>query len=163
MAVTREDYVVQSVEEYLKTRLAERGYKKDDQFILLDTYTGGSLPSPLSKTHIAAGFDFDDGGQAAELGSSLIKRLYTIEFIVFGITATWGRNLAQAIKFSLEHDGAIPIVDIAQPAPHPLTQEAIVVDSVSAQRVPVNDPADYERYVWTVSLKVEDVYDARMA
>jgi hypothetical protein len=163
MALTREDFVVQSVEEYLKTRLAARGYKKDDQFVLLDSYTGGQLESPLKKSHIAAGFDFDDGGRQAELGSSLIFRVYTIEFIVFGTTATWGRNLAQAIKFSLEHDGLIPLVDIAQAAPHPDTGEVLVLDSVSAQRVPVKDPADYERYVWTVSLKVEDTYDSRMA
>jgi hypothetical protein len=57
----------------------------------------------------------------------------------------------------------IPLVDISVPAPHPENGESLTVDSVSAQRVPVKDPADYERYVWTVSLKVEDFYDARMA
>jgi hypothetical protein len=76
MALTREDFIVQSVEEYLKARLAARGYKKDDQFVLLDSWTGGKLPSPLGKTHIAAGFDFDDGGRAAEIGSSLMVRVY---------------------------------------------------------------------------------------
>lgn len=160
MSLTREDFVTQSVEEYLKARLAERGYKKDDQFVLLDSWTGGAI-TPFSKNHIAAGYDFDDGGKAAELGSSLVRRLYTIEFIVLGISALWGRNLAQGLKFSLEFDGMIPIADITQPHPHPLTQEALDVTSVSAQRVPVKDPADWERNVWTVSLKVEDTYDAR--
>lgn len=160
MALTREDFVVQSVEEYLKARLLARGYKKDDQFVLLDSWTGEAI-TPFDKNHIAAGYDFDDGGRAAELGSSLVRRIYTIEFIVLGITPTWGRNLAQGIKFSLEFDGMIPIADITQPHPHPLTQEILTVESVSAQRVPVKDPADWERNAWTVSLKVEDVYDAR--
>lgn len=163
MALTREDYVVQGTQDYLKERLAERGYKVGDQFTLIDAFTGGEVQSPLEKSAIASGFNFDDGGRQAELGSSLIARLYTIEFFVFGVTATWGRNLANSIKFSLEHDGVIPILDLTKPRPHPETGEILTVESVSAERQVVQDPAPHERYVWTVHLKAEDIYDARLA
>lgn len=163
MAVTREDFVVQSVQDYLRERLEARGYRANDQFFLLDAYTGGEIQSPLQKSHIASGFNFDDGGRAAEMGSSLIRRLYTIEFFVFGLTATWGRNLANSIKFSLEYDGIIPLLDITRARPHPETGEVLVLDSVSAERQPIQDPADYQRYVWTVHLRVEDIYDSRLA
>jgi hypothetical protein len=163
MALTREDYVVQSVQNYLKLRLEERGYTEGDHYTLIDAFTGGEIESPLKKSHVASGFNFDDGGRQAELGSSLVTRVYTIEFFVFGVTATWGRNLAQAIKFALERDGIIPLVDIAQPHPHPATGEVLTLESVSAERQVIQDPADWQRYVWTVHLKVEDIYDARMA
>lgn len=163
MALTREDFVIQSVQDYLRERLEARGYRADDQFFLLDAYTGGEIASPLQKSYIASGFNFDDGGRQAELGSALVSRIYTIEFFVFGTTATWGRNLANAIKFSLEFDGIIPLLDITRPRPHPETGEVLTLDSVSAERQVIQDPAEYQRYVWTVHLKVEDIYDARLA
>lgn len=163
MALTREDFVIQSVEEYLKDRLAARGYKLGDQFVLIDAYTGGEIPSPMTKTHVAMGFNFDDGGRQAELGSALTTRVYTVEFFIFGVDSTWGRNLAQAIKFSLEFDGVIPLLDITQPQPHPQLGEFLDVESASAERQVIQDPPDWQRYVWTVHLKVEDIYDARLA
>lgn len=163
MALTREDLIVQSVQDYLKERLSERGYTAGDQFTLIDAFTGGNIESPLQKSVIAAGFNFDDGGKQAELGSSLITRTYTIEFFVFGVTATWGRNLANSIKFSLERDGIIPVLDLTKPRPHPETGEVLTVESVSAERQVVQDPAPHERYVWTTHLRVEDIYDARLA
>lgn len=163
MALTREDYVIQSVQDYLRTRLDARGYKENDQFKLLDAYTGGEIETPLNFNYIASGFNFDDGGRQAEMGSSLISRVYTIEFFIFGRTATWGRNLANAIKFSLEFDGIIPLLDITKARPHPELGDVLVLESVSAERQIIPDPPDYQRYVWTVHLKVEDVYDARLA
>lgn len=162
MGLTREDYIVQGVESYAKARLTERGYNTGDQFEFLESYTGKEIATPMSKSYIAAGYNFDDGGRGAELGSALIERVYTIEFFVFGQTATWGRNLAQSIKFSLERDGVIPLIDVSDKT-LPEEAEYLTVDSVSAERQIVKDPAEWERYVWTVHLKVTDIYDAQLA
>lgn len=162
MAVTREDQIVQGVENYAKTRLTVKGYTEGDQYVLLESYTGKEISSPMKKSYIAAGYNFDDGGRGAELGSALIERVYTIEFFVFGLTNTWGRNLAQSIKFALEFDGVIPLLDVTDPA-LPESGEYLQIDSCSAERQVVQNPAEWERYVWTVHLKATDTYDARMA
>lgn len=162
MALTREQYVTQSVEDYLREQLFNvRGYP-EDQVEIKDSFTGEPKDTPLTKNWVAAGFNFDDGGRQAELGSTLVKRMYTIEFFVFGLNATWGENLSNGIKYSLENDLAIPIVDIAVEG-RPQTSEVLEVLSVAAQREPINDPPAWQRFTWTVRLKVEDYYDARLA
>lgn len=160
MAITREDLVTQSVQDYLREQLfTVRGYP-EDRIELLDSWHGEKLPTPLEKNYIATGYNFDDGGRAAEMGSDLTVRLYTIEFFVFGQTPTWGRNLANAVKFSLENDGLIPLLDIAN-AGKPVIDHLPLI-SVSAERQVINDPAEWERHVWTVHLRVEDTYYATL-
>lgn len=161
MAVTREQYVTQSVEDYLREQLFNvRGYPQD-QVAIKDSFTGEPIETPLSKNWVAAGFNFDDGGRQAELGSTLVKRVYTIEMFVFGTSATWGENLANAIANSLETDLAIPIVNIAIEG-RPPKGEFLEVLSVAAQREAIPDPPEWQRFTWTVRLRVEDYYDARL-
>lgn len=161
MALTREQYVTQSVEDYLRHQLFDvRGFPTD-QIEVKDSFTGEDRETPLTKNWVAAGFNFDDGGKPAEVGSTLVRRIYTIEFFIFGLTATWAENLANGIKQSLENDLMIPIVDIGQEG-RPQTSEVLEVLSVAAQREPVPDPAKWQRFTWTVKLRVEDYYDARL-
>jgi hypothetical protein len=111
--ITREDLVSQSVMDHAVAGIAAQGYPPT-QVAFLESFPY-DVAGPLEKNLIAAGFDFDDGGEQAELGSALKRRLYTIEFFVFGMTATWARNLAHALKFVLEGDGRIALKDIGQP------------------------------------------------
>jgi hypothetical protein len=157
MSLTREDYVTKSVTKYLKDILATRGYT-DDTVELLDSFPQTGLESPLSKTFIAAGFNFDDGGKQAELGSTLKFRLYTIEFFIFGNTRTWAKNVANAVKFSLEQDQIVPIFNILDPAMPQM--DAMPVINCSAEHQPIPKPAPWEENVWTVHLRVEDTYIA---
>lgn len=160
MAITREDLVSQSVQDYLRDQLFNvRGYPQD-RVELMDAWQGEPLDTPLQKNYIALGFSFDDGGQQGEMGSDLTVRLYTIEFFIFGQSPTWGRNLANAVKFSLENDKLIPLKDISDPAKPVIDQLPLL--SVSAERQPIPDPAEWQRNVWTVHLKIEDTYFANL-
>lgn len=162
MAVTREQFVMQSTEDYLREQLfVKRGYS-EDKVSVKDSFSGDPVETPLTKNWIAAGYNFDDGGKQAEMGSTLVVRVYTIEFFVFGLDSTWGQNLANAVKFSLENDLAIPIVDITV-AERPETDEVLEVLSVSAERQVIQDPADWQRNCWTVHLRAQDFYNARVA
>ena len=161
MAITREDYVTQSVDTYLRRLLAERGYKTDTVELIAEYPHTRFKEEKLTKTFVASGFDFDDGAKQAEMGSNIKRRLYTIEFFIFGQTGVWGKNVANAVKFSLEHDGIIPLLDILV-AERP-TIDALVVVAVNAQHEPVNNPLPWQEHVWTVKLRVEDTYDAGAA
>lgn len=160
MAITREDLVTQSVQDYLREQLFDvRGYP-EDKIELMDAFQGEAIETPMRKNYIATGYNFDDGGSQAELGSSLTDRLYTIEFFVFGMTSTWGRNLANAVKFSLENDKLIPLLDISQPWKPQI--DVLPLVSVSAERQIVRDPSEWERNIWTVHLRVTDTYYANL-
>lgn len=162
MAVTREQYVMQSVQDYLDKQLFDvRGYPRD-QVQIKDAFTGDPIETPLTKNWVAMGFNFDDGGKQAELGSTLIQRRYSIEFFVFALTWTWGNNLSDAIQKSLENDLAIPVVDIAQQG-RPEMGEFLEVINVRNNREAIPDPPQWQKYTWTVLLKVDDWYDAQMA
>lgn len=161
MAITREDYVAQSVDIYLKRLLAERGYG-EDVVEVLDSFPHTRFKKqPLDKTYVALGFNFDDGGKAAEMGSNLRRCLYTIEFFIFGQTDHWGKNVANAVKFCLTNDEIMPLLDIADPAKPQI--DALVVISAPATRVPVNNPQPWQENCWTVQLRVEDTYVAEEA
>lgn len=162
MAITRENFVTQSVKEFLSDVLFnQKGYKADSVEIL-DSYPHTLFADkPLDKTYIAVGFNFDDDGRQAEMGSTLKRRLYTIQFFVFGLTPHWAENVANAVKFTLESDGIIPLLDITQPDKP--QADALVVAGVSAEHQPVNNPQPWQENIWTVHLRVEDTYDSAAA
>lgn len=160
--ISREDLVEQSVTEWVRNAIfVDRGYSHDDvelrESFPYELTAGSSLPKNL----IAAGFDFDDGGEQAELGSDLKVRTYTIEFFVFGQTRTWAKNLANHIKFALERDGTIPLLDIAQIPPVEI--DRLVIDSPRTARQPIPDPEPWQQFVWTTNVQVEDTYHAALA
>jgi hypothetical protein len=83
---------------------------------LLGTYPAAQA-GPLEKNYLALGFNFDDGGQQAELGSDLVTRRYVIEVWVIGLSGAEGRNLANAVRDSRETDGLLPLRDVTAPQP----------------------------------------------
>jgi hypothetical protein len=90
--ITREQMVMQSVTTYVRAALFDdRGYP-EDQIDLLDAFPHEQIQAgqPSEKTAIAVGFNFDDQGTPLELGSSLKRRIYTIELFVFGVHARVG-------------------------------------------------------------------------
>jgi len=161
MSITREDYVTQSVDVYLRRLLAEKGYS-DDVLTILDSFPHDRFKEePLDKTYVAVGFNFDDGARSAEMGSNLKRRLYTIEFFVFGKNDHWGKNVANAVKFVLDSDQIIPLLDITDPLKPVI--DALVVVSVPVNKQPVNNPQPWQENIWTVQLRIEDTYEAETA
>jgi hypothetical protein len=161
MAITREDYVTKSVDTYLKSWLEAHGYTEDTIEILAAFPHTRFGETPLEKSYVATGFSFDDGGRDAEMGSNLKQRLYTIEFFVIGQDETWAKNLAQAVKFTLEQEKTIPLLDITEPSLP--VMDALVLASVSAEHQPVPTPKPWQEHIWTVHARIEDIYDAGTA
>lgn len=152
--ISREDMVTQSVQTFAQAQIFDvRNYPRD-QVEFRESFPYGL--AALDKNLVAIGFNFDDSGEQAEMGSSLKKRLYTIEFFVFGKTNVYARNLANVLKFALEGDGLIPLLDIAQTPPVQI--DALLVEGVSAERQIVQDPEPWQEFVWTTHLRVEDYY-----
>lgn len=159
--VSREQKVEQSVQEYLKTQLFEVAGYDEAQVELLDSWDGTELPTPLEKTFIATGYGFDDGGRAGEMGSDLIFRVYTIEFIIFGLTNTWGKNLASVIQQAIESQGTLPLLDIGEPGQPEI--DRLVVDSVKAERAAVGlNPPAWAKFIYSVHVTTNDEYFARL-
>lgn len=158
--ISREDLVEQSVTNYARTALfTERSYPSTE-VEMRESFPYELNEKQLTKNIVALGFNFDDEGHAAEMGSDLTERLYTIEFFVFGLTNTYGRNLANVLKFALTKEPTIPLLDIAQTPPVEIDQ--LLVEGCHASRVIVPDPEPWQEFVWTTTLKVTDFYHARL-
>lgn len=159
--LTREQYVTESVNTFLRALLTSHGYGEDQVKYLEEFPHTRFEENKLDKTYVTAGFNFDDPGKNAEMGSNLKIRLYTMEFFVFGMSPTWGKNVAAAVKFSLESQGVIPLLDIAQ-IERPAI-DALIVLGASNQHEPIAEPKPWQENVWTVRLQIEDIYDPAMA
>jgi hypothetical protein len=132
--VTREQMVMQSVVTYVRAALFDtRGYP-EDQIDLLDAFPHEQIQAgqPIEKTAIAVGFNFDDHGTPLELGSSLKRRIYTIELFVFGVTPVWSENLANAVKFAVDVDETIPLLDVSDPDAPPIDTIDVADDYFAA-------------------------------
>lgn len=155
--VTREDKIRKSVTIYAKAKLAERGYDDEVQWVESFDY---EPEQELAGNVIAAGFEFDDQGEAAECGSDLIKRLYTIEFVVLGTTLTFARNIASALKFALQGDQAIPLLDVGVTGQAQI--DVLEVIGVNSEREILPDPEPWQEFIWTTRIRVEDYYYASL-
>lgn len=149
--ISREQLVTNSVVAYAVSRLAARGYTEGADYDLAERFPGKG--TTLARPIVAVGFNFDDEGHAAEMGSDLRVRTYTIEFWVFGTTNTWAANLANHVKFDLERDGGVPLLDENDDE-----VDRMDVDGVSSQREEAADPEPWQEFVWTTHLRVEDYY-----
>jgi hypothetical protein len=161
VAIQREDMVEQSVQDYLREMLFDGQGYPEGQIGILDAFTAEEFEGDLDKNYIAVGFNFDDGGDEAECGSTLTRKVVTIEFFILGKTSTWGRNLKNALVTSFERDKRVPLRNIGDPA-KPIF-DYLPVLNVTGSREPIPDPAPWQRFVWTVLLRLEDEYQVAFA
>jgi hypothetical protein len=156
--VSREQKVSQSVQEHVKHELFDVAGYTTDQIEMMDGWDGNDLPTPLEKNIVALGYSFDNGGGPGECGSDLIRRLYTIEYLIFGLNMTWGRNLASVIQQSIEGEhGLIPLLDVGEPGEPQI--DVLVLEAVSAERQPTREnPPSWARFVYTVHARIWDEY-----
>lgn len=162
--VHRETLIAQSVFDFTVAALRERGYP-EEQVDFRDDFpydvVEGTVKT-LERNIVAIGFDFDDPGEPAEIGSDLMRRVYTIQFWTFGLEAAYGENLAHAIKFALQAQGSIPLRDYDQDD-SPEIDDLGVTGVTSERQVVATDPTPAQQNVWTTTLKVEDFYFASTA
>lgn len=161
--ISREDLIEQSVQDFLKAALITRGYALDEPdgpVELVETFPY-HLTGELTKNYVAVGFNFDDEGRAAELGSDLKVREYTIQFWIFGQTKAWAKNLANVVKFAAEAEhNRIPLKDYEQSGDPVI--DYLCVNAASTERQIAPDPEPWQEYVWTTTVVVEDEYHASL-
>jgi hypothetical protein len=158
--VTREELVEQSVTDHLREQIFDvRGYPAA-RVELVEAFTENKFgTAALAKNYLAIGFNFDDGGHPAELGSDLLRRQYGIEVWVIGKSGAEGRNLANAVRDSMEVDGVVPLKDITAPGSPVI--DYLIVDPVRAAREPIAQPKPWQEFLWIVTIPVVDEYHAR--
>lgn len=157
--ITREDLVEQAVTDHLRNGIfVERAYPAT-RVAFVDAFLESNFEGPLDKNYLALGFNFDDGGEALELGSDLIQRTYAFEVFVIGMEPLSGRNLANAVRDVFEAAENLPLRDVADPA-RPII-DYLQVDPVRVQRQPVPSPKPWQESLWVVTVPVVDEYYSR--
>lgn len=158
--IQREDQVEQSVQSYLKERLLGEQSYPAGQITFLEAFDAEAFADGVPSTnYIATGFNFDDGGNEGEIGSTLTTKLVTIEFFIIAKDATFGKNLKNAVVRSFEEEKRVPLRAFGT-VENPPIFDYLPVISVTGQREPIPDPAPWQRFVWTVLLRLEDEYYA---
>lgn len=157
--LNRETLVEQSVQNYARAALAANAFT-DQQVKWMDSFDEEALAA-LTINTIASGFTSDETALQAELGSDLVTRPYAFEFFVFGTTLKWAKTLANVLKFELDAEGLIPLVDVGEPDAPVIDQ--LIVQAVTARHEPIADPQPWQRFVYSVRLLLEDTYHARLA
>lgn len=156
--ITREDIVEQSLQTFVRRALTAKGYPMGEIDIVTDW--DYSLVGGLAKNTVALGVAFDDPGRAGEVGSDLRIRTYTFQAHTFGTSLTWAKNLGNAIKFAIERDSVIPLLDITNPA---LPQiDVLQVEGVSSERQHADQPEPWQRFIWATIATVEDAYNMQL-
>lgn len=156
MAVNRERKVEESVQIYAKAALVAKGWT-EGRLGFMEVFPYDSFDGDLAaKSFLAWGFNFDDEGSAAEMGSDLLTRVYTLEFFVFGKDEDAAKAIANDLKFSIDTDSVIPVLDIGEP--NPAEVGSMLVAGVKAAKVLVDDPKPFQEHVWLTTARVEDEY-----
>lgn len=160
MGVNRETKVETSVQAYAKVKLEDSGWTSDrvDFLEAFPDPEDPDTPDPDTRlrSYVAFGFNFDDQGQPAELGSNLRRRIYTLEFFVFGRNELEAKSIANEMKFILDVEERVPLLDVGEPDMPVIDQ--LLVKGASAQKVLVGEPHPWERHVWLCTARVEDEY-----
>jgi hypothetical protein len=161
MSLIREELVEASVMRCITTGLPGYGYTLGEM-PPANVYVREAFPTPeergveLAVTTLAFGFNIDDGGLPAEMGSNLTKYVHTLTCWVFALEPRFGLRLAHTIKHVVRGSlDQIPLLDFNQP-------DAPQIDALNVLKTQVrhevnNSPRPWDQYVWTASISVRDV------
>src|SRR5947209_5562756 len=102
----REELVEASAMRAITLGLPDYGYRlaSGNDPTTGDVYVREAFPTPdergeeLLVTTLAFGFNIDDGGEPAELGSTLTRYVHTLVCWVFATEPRFGRRLAHTVK-----------------------------------------------------------------
>ncbi len=163
-ALIREELVELSVLRWITGALPDYGY------VIAPTpdpsggnvYVREAFPTPeernqeLTVTTLAFGFNIDDGGEPAEMGSNLTKYVHTIVCWVFATEPRFGRRLGHTLKnVARRNMDTIPLLDFNQPDPAP-TIDGLNVMRAQTRHEVNQSPRPWDRYVWTCAISVQD-------
>jgi hypothetical protein len=155
--VSRYTKIEQSLQTYVKDQLFNVQGIGADQVAVEDAFEYERFEAGLDKTYVAAGFNFDDGGEQAECGSSLRRYVHSIEFYVFADSPQMGEQVAEIIKQAVIRDEVIALHDYgATGAPIIDYLEILPRGGARAERIPVRDPRPWEENIYRTTVKVVD-------
>jgi hypothetical protein len=157
MAIERRTKVTESCKEAVRAALfTPVGPYTSDDVKLIDVLPEGEFTGKLDTTYVAAGYSFDDGGRQGEAGSDLVRYIWTLEYMVIGLSGVWGKNVADTVANTFKIEDNVPLLDIGGTrAP---TGETVVVTYSQAQRVVVRAPRPWETNIWMTRVKLEDYF-----
>lgn len=159
--IPREQQAQQSVQDYMRAKLAELNYIPD-LVALRDSFpTLEERASELDLTQVSMGFVVDPGGRSVELGSDLTEKTHSIEFWVFAVDAGVGENVAYTIRSIAEaaEGGLIPLKDVGAEGQPVIDQ--LQLDDMrrpTVQRQVSNNPMPWDMFVWSTTIRVIDTY-----
>jgi hypothetical protein len=165
--IIREELVELSVMRCITTGLPSFGYTlTQDPTVPDGVYVRPAFPTAteraeeLTITTLAFGFNIDDGGEPAEMGSTLTKYVHTLTCWVFAMEPNFGYRLGHTIKHIVRQSGnagdAIPIYDFNVQPDSPQIDTDIVM-KVQTRHEVNNSPRPWDRFVWTTSIAVQDI------
>lgn len=161
--VIREELVEYSLLQYLREGLPAFGLVLDKEDPDQNLNLREAFPTPeertqeLDMTTLAFGFNIDDGGRPAELGSTLTTYVHTIMVWTFALEPRFGRRVAHAVKHVVRGgDGTIDLLDFNQEG-DPAIDSLEVLKAQVQHQVNVS-PRPWDQYVWTTSINVSDTY-----
>jgi hypothetical protein len=115
--------------------------------------------TPLSATTLAFGFNVDDGGEQAELGSTLTKYVHTLTAWIFALEPRFGRKVAYAIQHVCRVNlDLIPLLDFNADPASPPQIDALNTLLVQVEHMGNNSVRPWDKYVWCAHINVRDCY-----
>jgi hypothetical protein len=155
--IPREAKISQSMTDALRARLEGLGYDATRVDIREEFPMPEERSTSLTKTTVAVGFTYDDGGVALELGSTLRRYTHSMEFWTFGIDPTWGRNVAYVIRDIFLEDYIVPLKDVGVDGQPVIAQLELADDRpVVVQQQVSTDPREWDKYVWSTTTRFWD-------
>lgn len=159
----REELVEASVLRAITTGLPDYGYVLGPDPTLggANLFVREAFPTPdergeeLKITTLAFGFNIDDGGEPAEMGSNLTKYVHTLMCWTFGVEPRFARRVANTLKNVVRRNlDSIPLLDFNQ-------DPAVQIGTLTVMKAQVrhevnNSPRPWDQYVWTTSISVRD-------
>ncbi|MDQ2876516.1 MAG: hypothetical protein M3Y33_17635 [Actinomycetota bacterium] len=162
MALIREELVELSVLRAITLGLPDYGYTINADPSLGDVYVREAFPSPeerqaeLKQNTLAFGFNIDDGGMPAEMGSTLTTYSHTLMCWTFALEPRFGRRLAHTIKhIARRNSDHIQLLDFNDPS-EPQVDALIVLKTQVAHQLN-QSPRPWDQYVWSTAIVVRDV------
>lgn len=156
--ISREQMIEQSVEDHLRDHLTGVLGSSMAKVKIVDSFNPTDYAGELGENVVALGYNFDDGGKAAELGSSLVRKLHTIEVFTLGVTPVWGNNLSAHVAAAFPVGAVIPLKDISSAA-KPII-DYLPIEEAAREKQVIRDPAPWQENIWLVRLRVTDEYFA---
>lgn len=121
--------------------------------------------SELTCTTLAFGFGHDDGGMAAEIGTTLTKYVHTLSCWVFALEPRFGRKVAYAMQHvcrvgqgNYGLPDTITLLDFNADPVAPPQLDLLNVLSVQVEHQGNNSVRPWDRYVFSANVIVQDIY-----